>query len=81
SMKLDAKGWQQLAKACKRLYEQAQRIEADARERLDSEAPDDEMDVGLVMMMFEAIALGEAIEGADRRHRRRSRSVVTADVS
>ena len=35
-MKLDAKGWQQLAKACKRLYEQAQRIEADARERLDA---------------------------------------------
>jgi DNA-binding transcriptional ArsR family regulator len=81
SMKLDAKGWQQLAKACKRLYEQAQRIEADARERLDGEAPDEEMEVGLVMMMFEAIALGEAIDGADRRHRRRSRSVATADVS
>ena len=29
SMKLDPKGWQQLAKACKRLHEQAQRIEAD----------------------------------------------------
>jgi DNA-binding transcriptional ArsR family regulator len=82
SMTLDAKGWQQLAKACKRLYEQAQRIEADARERLDSGAADgEETDVGLVMMMFEAIALGEAIDGADRRHRRRSRSVATADVS
>ena len=81
SMTLDAKGWQQLAKACKRLYEQAQRIEADARERLDGEAPDEEMEVGLVMMMFEAIALGEAIDGADRRHRRRSGSVATADVS
>jgi hypothetical protein len=33
------------------------------------------------MMMFEAIALGEAIDGADRRHRRRSRSVATVDVS
>jgi hypothetical protein len=32
-------------------------------------------------MMFEAIALGEAIDGADRRHRRGSRSVATADVS
>jgi DNA-binding transcriptional ArsR family regulator len=82
SMKLDAKGWQQLAKACKRLYEQAQRIEADARERLDGEAPDEEMDVGLVMMMFEAIALGEAIGGSDRRHRRRSRgAAATADLS
>jgi DNA-binding transcriptional ArsR family regulator len=81
SMTLDAKGWQQLAKACKRLYEQAQRIEADARERLESEAADDEIDVGLVMMMFEAIALGQAIDGADRRHRRGARSVATADVS
>jgi hypothetical protein len=82
SMTLDAKGWQQLAKACKRLYEQAQRIEADARERLESGGPDeDEIDVGLVMMMFEAIALGEAIDGADRRHRRRSHSVATVDVS
>jgi len=81
SMKLDAKGWQQLAKACKRLYEQAQRIEADARERREGGAPDEEIDVGLVMMMFEAIALGEAIDGADRRHRRGSRGVATADVS
>ena len=39
SMKLDAKGWQQLAEGVKRLYEQAQRIEADARERLDRGAP------------------------------------------
>jgi DNA-binding transcriptional ArsR family regulator len=81
SMTLDAKGWQQLAKACKRLYEQAQRIEADARGRLESGPDEDEIDVGLVMMMFEAIALGEAIDGADRRHRRGSRSVATVDVS
>jgi DNA-binding transcriptional ArsR family regulator len=82
SMALDAKGWQQLAKACNRLYEQAQRIEADARERLASGTADgEEIDVGLVMMMFEAIALGEAIDGADRRHRRGSRRVATADVS
>src|SRR6188472_1500108 len=51
SMKLDAEGWQQLAKACKRLYEQAQRIEAESRERLDGAAPHeaDEIDVGLVI--------------------------------
>ena len=81
SLTLDAKGWQQLAKACKRLFEQAQRIEADAGERL-ARAPRHEqesIDVGLVMMMFEAIALGEAIDGADRRHRRHARSAATAD--
>jgi DNA-binding transcriptional ArsR family regulator len=72
SMTLDAKGWQQLAKAVKRLFEQAQRIEADASERLDR--GQESIEVGLVAMMFEAIALGEAIDGADRRHRRGSRT-------
>jgi DNA-binding transcriptional ArsR family regulator len=83
SLKLDAKGWQQLAKAVKRLFEQAQRIESDSQERLDRGSRDEHepIEVGLVMMMFEAIALGEAIDGADRRHRRRSRSAATADVS
>jgi DNA-binding transcriptional ArsR family regulator len=83
SLKLDAKGWQQLAKAVKRLFEQAQRIESDSQERLDRGSRDghEPIEVGLVMMMFEAIALGEAIDGADRRHRRRSRSAATADVS
>jgi DNA-binding transcriptional ArsR family regulator len=83
SLKLDAKGWQQLAKAVKRLFEQAQRIESDSHERLDRGSRDEHepIEVGLVMMMFEAVALGEAIDGADRRHRRRSRSAATADVS
>jgi DNA-binding transcriptional ArsR family regulator len=83
SLKLDAKGWQQLAKAVKRLFEQAQRIESDSQERLDRGSRDEHepIEVGLVMMMFETIALGEAIDGADRRHRRRSRSGATADVS
>ena len=83
-LKLDPKGWQQLAKEVKRLFERAQRIEADAGERLKRGAPREQkpIDVGLVTMMFEAIALGEAIDGADRRHRRRgSRSAATADVS
>ena len=33
------------------------------------------------MMMFEAIALGEAIDGGDVRHRRRARGAATADLS
>jgi DNA-binding transcriptional ArsR family regulator len=83
SLTLDAKGWQQLAKAVKRLFEQAQRIESDSQARLDRGSRDGHqpIEVGLVMMMFEAIALGEAIDGADRRHRRRSRRAATADVS
>jgi DNA-binding transcriptional ArsR family regulator len=84
SLKLDAKGWQQLAKEVKRLLERAERIEADAGERLKRGATHDRepIDVGLVTMMFEAIALGEAIDGADRRHRRRgARTATTADMS
>ena len=83
SMKLDAKGWQQLAKACKRLFDQAQRIEAEAHARMERSAPheQDEIDVGLVMMMFEAVALGDGITSADCRHRRRARGGTTADVS
>jgi DNA-binding transcriptional ArsR family regulator len=83
SLTLDARGWQQLAKAVKRLFEQAQRIESDSQERLDRGSRDGQapIEVGLLMMMFEAIALGEAIDGADRRHRRRSRRAATADVS
>jgi DNA-binding transcriptional ArsR family regulator len=83
SLTLDAKGWQQLAKAVKRLFEQAQRIESDSQARLDRGSRDGHqpIEVGLVMMMFEAIALGEAIDGADRRHRRRSRRAATADMS
>ena len=82
SLKLDQKGWQQLAKAVKRLFDQAQRIEADAQERLDRGSPDEQesLDVGLVSMMFEAIALGEAIDGADTRHRRGSRRAAAATV-
>jgi hypothetical protein len=76
SMTLDAKGWQQLAKAVNRLFEQAQRIGADACERLNGGARHEQepIEVGLVTMMFEAIALGEAIDGADGRRHRGSRT-------
>ena len=62
-------------------FEQAQKIEADATERL-GRAPrheEESIDVGLVTMMFEAIALGEAIDGADGRHRRGSRDPACGD--
>ena len=83
-MKLDAKGWQQLAKACKApLRAGPAHRGRRARGAFDGGAPHEEaeIDVGVVMMMFEAIALGEAIDGADRRHRRGSRDAATVDVS
>ena len=76
SMTLDAKGWQQLAKACKRLLRAgpAHRGRRERAPRARRPTREEPIDVGLVMMMFEAIALGEAIDGADRRHRRGSRT-------
>jgi DNA-binding transcriptional ArsR family regulator len=73
SMKLDEKAWRQLAKACNKLFEQAQRIEEEAGERMkgSSQANHDAMDVGLVMMLFEAIRLSEALAGDEGQHKRR----------
>ena len=75
SMRLDEKGWRQLSRACNKLFEQAQRIEAEAAERLGTvaDANHDAMDVGLVMMLFEAISLSEALtsdeEGVEHKRR------------
>jgi DNA-binding transcriptional ArsR family regulator len=74
SMKLDEKGWRQLAKACNKLFEQAQRIESESAERLKgkAEASHEAMDVGMVLMLFEAIRLSEAIGSDDGAgHKRR----------
>jgi DNA-binding transcriptional ArsR family regulator len=74
SMKLDEKGWRQLAKACNKLFEQAQRIEAESAERLKgkAQANHEAMDVGMVLMLFEAIRLSEAIGSDDSSgHKRR----------
>jgi DNA-binding transcriptional ArsR family regulator len=73
STRLDEKGWRQLSRACNKLLEQAQRIEAESGERMkgNPHADHDAMDVGLVMMLFEAISLSEALSGDGVEHKRR----------
>jgi DNA-binding transcriptional ArsR family regulator len=74
SMKLDERGWRQLAKACNKLFEQAQRIESESAERQKGKAQANHatMDVGMVLMLFEAIRLSEAIGNEDGAgHKRR----------
>jgi DNA-binding transcriptional ArsR family regulator len=73
SMKLDEKGWRQLSKAVTKLLDQSQRIEEEAAERMkgSAQANHDGMDVGLVMMLFEAIRLSEALAPDEGQHRRR----------
>ena len=55
SLKLDAKGWEQLNKACLKFVEQVEKIDAAAKERVQKRPHEDEVgDVAVVLMAFEA---------------------------
>jgi DNA-binding transcriptional ArsR family regulator len=58
AIELDAKGWEQLGKACERFVEQVEKIEQSAAQRLERK-PEDEMTVpaAVVLMAFEAARL------------------------
>ena len=76
SLKLDAKGLTQLSQACKRLLDQAEKIESSAVERLKADPhAEDAADVGLGLLLFEAIRLteeaGEERASSGRRSRGR----------
>jgi DNA-binding transcriptional ArsR family regulator len=78
AMRVDAKGFTALSKACAKLLEQAERIEADSAARLakDPDA-DGVVDAGIGVLLFEAVRLTEAA-GEERpaqakRSRRRAR--------
>jgi DNA-binding transcriptional ArsR family regulator len=60
ALRLDAKGWSELTKACGRLLEQVQRIEDSARRRIERDPQADGItDVGLVLMAFEMLRLSD----------------------
>jgi DNA-binding transcriptional ArsR family regulator len=63
-MRLDAKGFAQLSKACDKLLEQAEKIEAAAAARM-SKTPRDEgvVETGLGLLLFEAARLTTGSEG------------------
>jgi len=72
-IKLDTKGWAQLAKACEQLLAKIDSIGADAEKRIAKDPhADDVVDAGLVMMLFEATRL--APPEPKRRRARRPRS-------
>jgi DNA-binding transcriptional ArsR family regulator len=74
NLRLDAKGWQQAAKACEKLLTELGRIEEAAAKRLEK-APDAKGagDAALVVMLFEAVRLsGPEQEPKTARKRRRS---------
>ena len=73
---LDARGWNDLSRACLRLLAQVDRIEEAAKERMALNPHSGEThDVALVMMLFEAARLAlqnenDPVVATRRRHRR-----------
>jgi len=76
-VRLDARGFAQLSKACDKLLEQAQKIEAAAAERIAKKPhADDVVEAGLGVLLFEAIQLSGREDGA-RPARRRAKRAAT----
>ncbi|HKH16199.1 MAG TPA: winged helix-turn-helix domain-containing protein [Solirubrobacteraceae bacterium] len=64
NLRLDAKGWQQAAKACEKLSAELARVEEAASKRLERNGPaHSATDAALVLMLFEAVKLSQP--GAD----------------
>jgi DNA-binding transcriptional ArsR family regulator len=79
--RLDAKGFAQLNKACKKLVEQAERIEQAAAKRIERDPhSEDIVEAGISVLLFEAVRLTDpngadvADDGRTSTHRRRRRS-------
>jgi DNA-binding transcriptional ArsR family regulator len=74
NLRLDAKGWQQAAKACEKLLADLTRIEEAAAKRI-AKAPDAEgtADAAVAVLLFEAVKLAKA-ESDDAAPARRKRS-------
>jgi DNA-binding transcriptional ArsR family regulator len=74
SMRLDERGFTQLAAATRKWLREAERIEEAAGKRMDGQASNDgndgALEVGLVVMLFEARAAVEGGHGGDREARR-----------
>lgn len=76
-LRLDAKGFQQLSKACDKLLEQAEKIEASAAERIARDPHQEGItEAGLGLLLFEAVRLSGREDGdkpgSRRQHRARS---------
>jgi hypothetical protein len=81
ALRLDARGFSELSRACLRLLAQVDRIEAAAKERIERNPHATETkDVALVMMLFEAARLtaddaDDPAAATRRRHRHEISSV------
>ena len=73
-LKLDARGFAQLSKACDKLLERLEKIEADAAKRIGSDPhAEDVIETGLGVLLFEAARLSSEEGGAAGTGPRKSR--------
>jgi DNA-binding transcriptional ArsR family regulator len=79
ALRLDARGWHDLSRACLRLLAQVDRIEAASKERMQRNPhAGDTREAALVMMLFESARLSDARpDDASAATRRRHRSELT----
>ena len=78
ALKLDERGWKKLAAASKKWLAEVQKIEAEVGKR--AAKPGDEhdlIDVGLVVLLFEALPLSEAATPSRTARRTRARTTAT----
>ncbi len=74
-VRLDAKGFAALSKACDKLLEQAQKIEESAAERIAKNPhAEDIVEAGVGLMLFEAVRLSGREDGDRPKSRQRSRA-------
>ena len=59
-LKLDEEGWKALASAAKRWLKEMETIETAARKRVGKADPHDALDVGMILMLFEAVPFSES---------------------
>ena len=78
ALHLDARGWNDLSRACMRLLAQVDRIEGAAAERMERNPHAETNNVALVMMLFETARLtAEPADDHSAETRRRHRSELT----
>lgn len=66
ALRLDERGWTKLAAATKKWLAEADRIEGDARKRLE-QTGEEPVDVGLVMLLFEALPFSQRTPAKTKR--------------
>lgn len=83
NLRLDARGWKQVSRACKRLLGDLERIEQSAAKRIERDPHAEGItDAAVVMLLFEAVRLsGDVPKRAKRSTPRRPANTTSAEAA